>query len=101
MRDGAKLDRDLFRNLADAVYSAQHLMRESAARVRVVLSGSRWRKGRYASLDLHAAAFATGPESYVWIAAPRLASVALMLELLLAVTLTFAMLVHVQASEVE
>jgi hypothetical protein len=52
-------------------------------------------------LDMRAAAFATGPESYVWIAAPRLASVALMLELLLAVTLTFTIIVCVHASEVE
>jgi hypothetical protein len=37
----------------------------------------------------------------VWLAAPRLENVDLLLELLLAATLTFTILLHVQASEVE
>jgi hypothetical protein len=73
----------LFRLLAYTLYSAQHLMRDSAAR------------------RLLAVSFATAPESCVWIAAPRLESVDLLLELVLAVTLTFAILVRVQPQEVE
>jgi hypothetical protein len=75
--------RALFRLLAYTLYSAQHLMRDSAAR------------------RLLAASFAMAPEFCVWIAAPRLESFDLMLELLLAMTLTFAILVHVHPQEVK
>jgi hypothetical protein len=101
MREVARLDKAaLFRLLAHTLHSAQHLVRDSAARVRVVASASRWGTGRYASLKLFAVPFATASESCVWIAAPRLESVDLLLELLVAVTPTLTILVYVNASEV-
>jgi hypothetical protein len=102
MRDGAKLEKsELFCTFAVAVHSAQQLMCDRTACIRAIAAASRWGKGRYATLKLLAASFATAPECCVWIAAPRLEGVDLQLELLLLVALTLAILVHVHQPEVE
>ncbi len=81
----AQLDKaELFRLLGYVPHAGQLRVHASMAQLRVVAAGSRWGKSRCAVMELLAAALAPGPDTRLWVVAPRFEVVDKLLELLVA-----------------